>query len=244
MNIRKNTLLATAAAAALMVSANFAVAQGMHQEGSPPAAEQHEPGAKGAPVEKGKPGQSMAPQAQPKGAPQKAEEGGGMAKPGMKAGENKPVGEEKGPNERKTGQNAQGEHSKPETAESPKANPENKSTTPGAATNNEPQKSGEPQKNNAANPSTTGKKTAVNLSTEQRTKIRTVIKNDVHVAPVTNVNFNVSIGTAVPRTVHFYPLPQDVLEIYPEWRGYDFIVVRDEIVIVEPDTYEIVYIIS
>lgn len=241
MNMNKNTLLVTAAAAALIVGANFASAQGMHQEGSPPAAEQHEPGAKAAPVEKGKPGQSAAPQAQQKGMPQKAEEGGGNAKPGMSTGESKSVGDEKERSEKRTGQNAQqGERSKPETAgESPKANPEDKSTTRGAATNTESQKN-----NNAANPRPAGKRTAANLSTEQRTKIRTVIKNDVHVAPVTSVNFNVAIGTAVPRTVHFYPLPQEVLEVYPEWRGYDFIVVRDEIVIVEPDTYEIVYIIT
>ena len=38
------------------------------------------------------------------------------------------------------------------------------------------------------------------LSTEQRTKITTVIR-DQHVAPVNNVNFSISVGTRVPRDV-------------------------------------------
>ena len=48
------------------------------------------------------------------------------------------------------------------------------------------------------------------LSTEQRTKITTVIR-DQHVAPVNNVNFSISIGTRVPREVSFHPLPAEVV---------------------------------
>lgn len=81
------------------------------------------------------------------------------------------------------------------------------------------------------------------LSTEQRTKITSVIKNE-HVAPVKNVNFNVSIGTRVPHDVAFHPLPADVVTIYPEWRGYNFVLVRDEIIVIDPQTYEIVAVIN
>src|SRR6516164_7559938 len=38
------------------------------------------------------------------------------------------------------------------------------------------------------------------LSTEQRTRISTVIR-DQHVAPVSNVNFAISVGTRVPREI-------------------------------------------
>ncbi len=89
-----------------------------------------------------------------------------------------------------------------------------------------------------------GARTAVNLSVEQRTKIRTVITEKVHAQPVTNVNFTVSVGTKIPRTVHYYPLPVEVVEIYPAWRGYDFILVGNEIVVVDPATLEIVAIIE
>jgi Protein of unknown function (DUF1236) len=81
------------------------------------------------------------------------------------------------------------------------------------------------------------------LTTEQRTRITTVIRNE-HVAPVTSVNFNVAVGTRVPRDVSFHPLPADVVTIYPEWRGYNFILVRDEIVVIDPATFEIIAILN
>ena len=71
------------------------------------------------------------------------------------------------------------------------------------------------------------------LSTEQRTKITTVIKGQ-HVRPVTNVNFSISVGTRVPRDVSFHPLPAEIVTVYPEWRGYEFILVRDQIVVSIP----------
>jgi Protein of unknown function (DUF1236) len=57
---------------------------------------------------------------------------------------------------------------------------------------------------------------------------------------LTNVNFSLSVGTAVPRDVRLQTLPADVVEAVPQYRGYSFFVVRDEIVIVEPSTYKIV----
>jgi len=77
------------------------------------------------------------------------------------------------------------------------------------------------------------------LSSEQRTRITTIIR-DQHVAPVNNVNFAISVGTRVPREIGFHPLPADIVTIYPEWRGYEFFLVRDEIVVVDPRTLEIV----
>jgi hypothetical protein len=81
------------------------------------------------------------------------------------------------------------------------------------------------------------------LTTEQRTRITTVIR-DLHVAPVNNVNFAISIGTRVPREVGFHPLPAQIVTIYPEWRGYEFFLVRDQIVVVDPRTLEIVAVLE
>jgi hypothetical protein len=83
-----------------------------------------------------------------------------------------------------------------------------------------------------------------NLTTEQRTKIRTVIKEKVHVQPLTHVNFSINVGTTVPRSVHVYPVPAEVVEIYPEWRGYNFVLVNDQIVIIDPATFTIVEVIA
>jgi hypothetical protein len=81
------------------------------------------------------------------------------------------------------------------------------------------------------------------LSTEQRTKITTVIR-DQHISPVTNINFAVSIGTRVPRDVGFHPLPAEIVTYYPDWRGYEFFLVRDQIVVVDPRTLEIVAVLD
>jgi hypothetical protein len=81
------------------------------------------------------------------------------------------------------------------------------------------------------------------LSTEQRTKITTVIRGQ-HIAPVNNVNFSISIGTRVPRDVSFHPLPAEVVTVYPEWRGYEFFLVRDQIIVVDPRTFEIVAVLE
>ena len=82
------------------------------------------------------------------------------------------------------------------------------------------------------------------LSTEQRTKITTVIKSQ-NVRPVTNVNFSISVGARVPRDVGFHPLPAEIVTIYPEWRGYEFILVNNQyILVIDPRTLEIVDIID
>jgi hypothetical protein len=82
------------------------------------------------------------------------------------------------------------------------------------------------------------------LSTEQRTKITTVIKEQ-HVQPMTNVNFSISVGTRVPRSgVTFHPLPAEIVTFYPQWRGYEYILVRDQILVIDPRTGEIVDVID
>jgi len=81
------------------------------------------------------------------------------------------------------------------------------------------------------------------LSTEQRSRITTVIRNE-HVAPINNADFALSIGARVPRErVSLRPLPSEVVTIYPEWRGYEFFLVRDEIIVVDPRTLEIVAVL-
>jgi hypothetical protein len=93
--------------------------------------------------------------------------------------------------------------------------------------------------------STTGQGAAAGsakLSSEQRTKITTAIKNQ-NVKPV-HVNFSINVGTRVPPTVHYYPLPAEVVTIYPEWRGYNYILVGDQILVIDPDTHEIFAILD
>ncbi|KRR04248.1 hypothetical protein CP49_23800 [Bradyrhizobium valentinum] len=100
-------------------------------------------------------------------------------------------------------------------------------------------------------PSTPDSKTTGNAATaataappaEKRTQITSAIKQE-KVEEVKNVNFNLSIGTAVPAGVRYHPMPSRIVEIYPEWRGYDFILVHGKYIILRPHTHEIVYIIE
>jgi hypothetical protein len=102
-----------------------------------------------------------------------------------------------------------------------------------------------------AKPATDSKSTTGNAATsataappaEKRTQITSAIKQE-KVEEVTNVNFSLSIGTAVPAGVRYHALPSRIVEIYPEWRGYEFILVRGKYIILRPQTHEIVYIIE
>jgi hypothetical protein len=100
------------------------------------------------------------------------------------------------------------------------------------------------QKGSAESKTTVGQAGAgAKLSTEQRTKITSVIREQ-HVAPVEHVDFSISVGTRVPRNFSFHPLPADIVTIYPDWRGYEFFLVRDQIVVVDPRTFEIVAVLE
>jgi Protein of unknown function (DUF1236) len=81
------------------------------------------------------------------------------------------------------------------------------------------------------------------MTTEQRTRVTTVIR-DQHVSPVTSVNFSISVGTRVPREVGFHPLPTEIVTVYPDWRGYEFFLVRDQIVVVDPRSLEIIAVLD
>jgi hypothetical protein len=98
--------------------------------------------------------------------------------------------------------------------------------------------------NDRSNRSTTGARSSanINLTVEQRTKIRQVVVSK-KIPKVDKVNFNVSVGVKVPRTVHFYPIPTEVVEIHPAWRGYSVVLVGSELVIIDPATYEIIAVV-
>jgi hypothetical protein len=93
--------------------------------------------------------------------------------------------------------------------------------------------------------STTGQAgVGAKLSTEQRTRITGVIR-DQRIAPENNVNFSIAVGTRVPREgVTLHQLPGEVVSIYPQWRGYEFIQVRNQILVIDPATLEIVAILE
>jgi hypothetical protein len=85
---------------------------------------------------------------------------------------------------------------------------------------------------------------SVHLSEQQRTEIKmTVIEG--HNAPrVGHVDFDVRVGTEIPRgKIHVVPVPETLVRIEPQWRGFLYFVYEDEVVIVDPHDYKIVAVV-
>lgn len=128
------------------------------------------------------------------------------------------------------------------SANPPASNSNQAQQAPSHSNTGTAQQGGTAQQSNSASSSTsssTNVNANVNINDQQRTRIsQSVARTDVR--PLTNVNFSVSVGTVIPHDVHLATLPADVVEIVPQYRGYSFVVVRDEIVIVEPSSHKIV----
>ena len=73
---------------------------------------------------------------------------------------------------------------------------------------------------------------APNLTTEQKTTIRKTVIQSSSAPKVerSKINFNISVGTVVPRTVHLVAVPPTLIEIHPAWRGYRYFVVDEEVI--------------
>jgi hypothetical protein len=71
------------------------------------------------------------------------------------------------------------------------------------------------------------------LTSEQRTKIQQTVLAGNNVPRVDNVNFAVNVGGSVPRSVRVVDVPPTLIEIDPQWRGHQYFVVHDDIVIVD-----------
>jgi hypothetical protein len=83
---------------------------------------------------------------------------------------------------------------------------------------------------------------SIDLSAEQQTELRTVLMQDVR--PVEG-EFEISVGSSAPDTIELLPLPPRFVEVVPQYEGYRYFVLADgRIVIVQPDTLEVVYIME
>jgi hypothetical protein len=197
-NTRRNTLLITAAVAALVAGAGLASAQAVNDRREAPAAQ--------AP-DKAKP----APSAE---APDKA----------------KPAPSAQAPDKAKPAPSAQAPD---------KAQPAQTTGQGGAA-----QPSQSPAQ--GAAPGAAGAETKAGapaaLSTEQHVKIRQTLRGE-KTERLTNVQFSITVGEAVPRTVHRYRFPVSIMEYAPQYRDYEYILVGDQILVVDPRTSRIVAVI-
>jgi hypothetical protein len=102
----------------------------------------------------------------------------------------------------------------------------------------------ETQRGTSETRSSTSSSGSVQLSQEQRTKVHSVIVKESS-ARVDTVDFSISVGTTVPQHIHgkLRQLPRELVEIFPQYREYRFILVRDELIIIDPNTLRIVAVI-
>lgn len=92
---------------------------------------------------------------------------------------------------------------------------------------------------------TTGQVPRVEVSPQQRTELRQRFRQvNIRTVPRDRINVNLTIGAFLPATIEFVPLPPPILAVVPQFRGYHAIQVGDQILIVEPATRRIVYIIE
>jgi Protein of unknown function (DUF1236) len=88
---------------------------------------------------------------------------------------------------------------------------------------------------------------SVSLSQDQRVRISARFSDRIdrlNVRPLSRSSLSVSVGVVVPSAIRLYDVPVDIVEIYPGFRGHKFVVVEDEIVIIEPRSRRIVTTIA
>lgn len=225
----KKLLLTTVAAMAVAGLSGMAAAQTMDSKGAAKPA--------GAAEEKAAPGGGAM---QKPGAPTPATHADQGAKPDQRMGQEQKMTPQKG---------AQEEHGTPRKGAEQKGAEEERTTTQQKGAQSETtkpnvtdsSKTDIKQQNAGKAPSARGGN--VQLSQDQRSKIHDIIGKSSSARVTTDVHFNIAVGVRVPRNVHVEVLPEDVVEVVPQYEGFDYVMVGDQILIIDPNTLEIVDIL-
>jgi hypothetical protein len=228
--MKKNTLLIATAVAALVAGSGTAFAQGAPKSDSP--AVQSNPASKNAPAEKIAPAPSTK-----SGAADRAKDAEQKIGPANRMGQ---ADERNKTKSETTGQAPNQMQNQPAQRATPKTDKLDNDNAAGANQPNRPAAGqGAAETRGGASGSAT-----VNLSTEQKTKIHGIIVADRSAPRVEHVDFQVNIGVLVPRTVKLARLPSTIITIEPSWRGYEYFLVGDQIVVVDPATLRIVAVLD
>jgi hypothetical protein len=85
----------------------------------------------------------------------------------------------------------------------------------------------------------------VRLNEQQRTSIRTTVIEAQGAPRVDHVDFDVNVGTVVPRRdINVVPVPETLVRIEPQWSGFLYFVYEDEVIIVNPRDMRIVAVLT
>jgi hypothetical protein len=89
----------------------------------------------------------------------------------------------------------------------------------------------------------TGAISSTSVTSEQRTQMREKI-GSVNLRRASNVDFTISVGARIPRTVTYYDLPPDIVRIVPAYRRYKYIVVGNQLLVIDPRRHVIVDVLD
>ncbi|MDE2364600.1 MAG: hypothetical protein KGM42_18135, partial [Hyphomicrobiales bacterium] len=83
------------------------------------------------------------------------------------------------------------------------------------------------------------------ISKDEASRVRTKMR-DVRVREFDGANFHVGIGVIAPTVIERYwePVPSVLLDIVPAWRAYRVVRVHGDILIVDPVTRRIVFVLQ
>lgn len=82
----------------------------------------------------------------------------------------------------------------------------------------------------------------ITLNEQQNTRVAQAIRQ-ANVRPLTNVSFSIAVGTAIPADVQLNVLPLELVEVVPQYRGFSFVVVEQEALIIDPGNRTIVAVV-
>jgi type IV secretory pathway VirB10-like protein len=249
MSKRTHAFLSGAAALALIAGADMAAAQEPGEHGAPQAthapAGNTESGA--ADTEQQNRIQSHAATPDAKSRAAAGQKPSSCAEPGKRAQDIAPKGDKTKPADSRAAEQRDHEH----LHDSQNGTEQNKSEPNRNSATAQDQRQGAGAKETSQAPPANAGRAAhggggnVQLTAQQRTTIRDSVINGGDAPKLASVNFDVTVGTVVPRAdVHVVPVPETLVEIDPQWRGFLYFVYREEVAIVDPDNMQIVAVVE
>lgn len=106
------------------------------------------------------------------------------------------------------------------------------------------QKDGDRTRQGEADRDSRGAGERVQLSQQQRTQVQDRLRQSGRSNRITNVNFDIRVGASVPRSVTLVALPPDIVQIVPEYRGYQYVYAGESILIVDPNDYTVIAVLG
>jgi hypothetical protein len=84
------------------------------------------------------------------------------------------------------------------------------------------------------------------VTPDHRTAMGTTFRGMANLPPAqTDVTFDATVGTAIPGTVQTYPVPDEILGVSPDVRGYEYVTLPDgRIALVHPQDRTIAAILD